>query len=173
MNALTNVSGPVWQATPEVLESLHQAAAASPRRRMILPLHRTQEAPVQRMLNALEPGTYVRPHRHSGEGASESILVLRGELAFFVFAENGEIQSMLHLDATREATMVDVEPGVWHAFLVLSPRTLIFEAKRGPYSPIADKDFAPWAPSEGDAGAGAFLEMLREQWMARSGSLPS
>jgi hypothetical protein len=35
-----------------------------------------------------------------------------------------------------------------------------FEVKPGPYSAANDKDFAPWAPMEGDAGAGAYLDTL-------------
>ncbi|MGA8322255.1 MAG: WbuC family cupin fold metalloprotein [Xanthobacteraceae bacterium] len=40
-------------------------AASSERKRAHLLLHGGHHDPVQRMVIALEPGTYVRPHRHS------------------------------------------------------------------------------------------------------------
>ena len=50
-----------------------QQAANSPRRRKNHNLHQESDL-VQRFLNVLQPGTYVRPHRHlrEQEGASGS-----------------------------------------------------------------------------------------------------
>ncbi|MCX6266256.1 MAG: hypothetical protein NTW16_02715, partial [Bacteroidetes bacterium] len=35
-----------------------------------------------------------------------------------------------------------------------------YEVKDGPYSPANDKNFAPWAPKEGDAGTTDYLTSL-------------
>jgi hypothetical protein len=43
---------------------------------------------------------------------------------------------------------------------VLSEHVVCFEVGPGPYSAATDKDFAPWAPREGDAGAAAYLDAL-------------
>ena len=40
----------------------------------------------------------------------------------------------------------------WHSVAALSADTVLFELKPGPYSPIDDKDFAEWAPAEGEPG---------------------
>ena len=60
----------------------------------------------------------------------------------------------------REAIGIDIQPGVWHTLAVLTPHAVCYEVKPGPYSPANDKDFAPWAPREGDSDAAAYLEKL-------------
>jgi hypothetical protein len=42
----------------------------------------------------------------------------------------------------------------------LSDHVVCFEVKPGPYSAANDKDFAPWAPREGDTGAATYLAAL-------------
>jgi hypothetical protein len=42
----------------------------------------------------------------------------------------------------------------------LTEHVVCYEVKPGPYSAASDKDFAPWAPREGDPTAKAYLEML-------------
>jgi hypothetical protein len=37
---------------------------------------------------------------------------------------------------------------------------VVFESKDGPYSPLNDKDFAPWAPVEGTSEAGVYNKSL-------------
>jgi hypothetical protein len=88
----------------------------------------------------------------------ESFLVLEGELAFFMFDDAGQITNTLILG--RDALGVDIQPGVWHFMAVLTDHVVCFEVKPGPYSTATDKDFAPWAPNEGDPEAGAYLDML-------------
>ncbi len=55
---------------------------------------------------------------------------------------------------------IDVAPGVWHTLAVLSPHAVCYEVKPGPYSASNDKDFARWAPQEGEAGVEEYLEKL-------------
>jgi cupin fold WbuC family metalloprotein len=60
----------------------------------------------------------------------------------------------------RDAIGIDIAPGVWHSMAVLSPEAVCYEVKPGPYVATNDKDFAPWAPREGEPGAAAYLERL-------------
>jgi hypothetical protein len=55
---------------------------------------------------------------------------------------------------------IDLAPGVWHTLSPVSAYAVCYEVKPGPYSAANDKDFAPWAPREGDPGAAAYLETL-------------
>ena len=155
--ALPNASGPVFTVTDELLRIGCQEAAASPRQRIILPLHRSQEALVQRMLNFLQPGTYIQPHLHPLPQASETIHVIRGAIGFLIFDSAGALLSQHHLRADGLGC-IDIEPNVWHGFVTLEPDTVIIEIKRGPYDGPHDKVFASWAPSEGDAGTGEAIE---------------
>jgi cupin fold WbuC family metalloprotein len=101
----------------------------------------------QRMLNALLPGTYLRPHRHLNPPKSESFIVLSGEVLVLEFDDNGTITDHILLDAESGNFGVDLLPGTWHSIIALAP-SVVFESKDGPYNPMNDKDFAGWAPAE-------------------------
>ena len=160
-NALPNPTGDLFRLTPDLLETGKKASRESPRRRMIMPVQRTSEAHVQRLLNFLQPGTYIRPHRHPRPHATESLCLLEGELEFLVFSESGEILDRLAL--TPQNPLIDVEPGLWHGMIIKRPDTVIFEIKIGPYDPTTDKNFAPWAPEEKSPKVADFLQLLEKR----------
>lgn len=130
---------------------------------MILPFHRGPEDRVHRMLNALQVGTYVRPHRHRSPPKPEAWIVLRGELLFVTFFDDGEIDDALTLSADGEHFGVDLVPGRYHTLAALKPDTVIYEVKSGPYDPKDDKEFAPWSPEEDSEDASAYLEELLQR----------
>jgi cupin fold WbuC family metalloprotein len=111
-----------------------------------------------RFLNVMVRGTYIAPHRHQDPPKSETFIVLNGELAFFTFDDHGQVAATHILG--RDTIGIDIQPGVWHSLAVLSEHAICFEVKPGPYSAANDKDFAPWAPREGDPAAAAFLDRL-------------
>jgi len=148
-----------------VLSTAHveQALAASRvscRKRVILPFHKQPDELLHRMFNALQPGSYVQPHRHLRTRKSETFIVLRGALDFVVFDEHGAIALARRLTAGGPEFGIDLAPGAYHSFLVREPDTLVFEVKQGPYIASDDKDFAPWAPAEGDDGVAAYVAEL-------------
>lgn len=112
------------------------------------------------MLNALQPGSYVRPHRHLLPPKAESSVLLRGSIGFITFHDDGRVDRQLVLSAGSSSFGVDCQPGPFHTLFALEPDTVVFEVKPGPYDPASDKDFAPWAPEEGSPEATAYLERL-------------
>jgi len=158
--ALPHITGPAFRLTPEVIERALAEAEASPRRRIILPMHRSPESVVQRMLNFLLPGTYIRPHLHPLPHATETIQVLRGTMHFFLFNDSGHITERHELSA-GETGLIDIEPNLWHGFVIPAEPTVILEIKRGPYDSQYDKVFAPWAPEEGTEQVQPYLASLR------------
>lgn len=149
--------------TQKSLDQLSRDAAASARLRKNLNLHDVYADPCQRLFNAIEPGTYVRPHRHADPPKPECFLIVRGRLALVVFADSGAIESVLYLGADSDVLAVELPAGAWHSLIALAPRSVFFETKPGPYTPLADKDFAPWAPVEGSPGCAAYLAELTER----------
>ena len=158
--ALPILSGDVFTLTAELLEAGLAAAHESPRQRIIQPIQRSQDALVQRMLNFMLPGTYLRPHQHPRDGAIETVQVLQGELGFIIFEADGQIREA-HRLTPGPTGLIDIEPQVWHGLVVLAPETVILEIKRGPYDQPTDKIFADWAPKEGDPETDAFTEALQ------------
>ena len=137
----------------------------SPRQRIALPLHKSGEDPLQRMVNVLQPGTYIRPHRHS---RPESILLLRGELLWIVFTEEGRIRESDALSSSTGRHGVDLGAGLYHTLLATRKDTVIHEARSGPWHPHATKDFAPWSPPEDSpAAARRYLGELERECRRR------
>lgn len=139
--------------TKELLNKVSEEAEASPRLRMNHNFHESPDSPIQRMLNALEPGTYLPPHRHKNPDREEMYLVLRGKLITFFFDDNGNITERIELNPAEGKYGIEIPPGVWHSIVVLEKGTVIYEAKQGPYIPLSKENFAPWAPDVNDVEA--------------------
>lgn len=154
--AMSNPTGPVFELTPAIMEEGLAESRLSPRRRMLLPIHREGEDLVQRMINFMQPGTYIQAHQHPRDWASETILVMSGVLGFITFDEDGKVITVSRLAA---GDLIDIEARVWHGVLALAPDTVILEIKRGPYDDT-DKVFAEWAPAENTEGAPDYLTWL-------------
>ena len=145
----------------ELLDEVAAAAKHDPRRRSIVRFHEHEE-PVQRMLNAMEPESYVRPHRHVALLRPEIFVALRGSVLAVRFADDGTPLEGVVVGADGPVRGVEVPPGAWHAFQALEPGSVIFEVSQGPYDPATAKDFAPWSPPEDDRDAGlAFIAAVR------------
>jgi cupin fold WbuC family metalloprotein len=114
------------------------------------------------MLNALQPHSYIQPHRHRAPAKAESIVVLKGSIACVIFNEAGAIERVHVIGVGLPSFGVDLHAGVFHTFFALEPDTVLFEVKRGPYERLSDKDFASWAPEEGTPEAKPYLEQLRQ-----------
>ncbi len=142
------------------LEAARAAARASPRKRKNLNVHPQRSEVIQRFFNCLEPETYVRPHRHAPE-KFELFVLLSGAAGVLVFDAAGEVVEK-HLLAPEALVAVEIPGGVVHTVVALSPHTVLFEVKPGPYEPLTDKDFAPWAPAEDDRKSQRTLT----QWQA-------
>ena len=117
-NAFPNVSSSSFVLSETDLARGYEASRTSPRRRIILPLHRTQDARVQRMLNFLQPGTYIQPHHHAQDGDIETIAVINGNLGFIFFDSQGKIERCIKLSAP--VGVIDFEPGLWHSMVALA-----------------------------------------------------
>ncbi len=142
-----------------LLDEVTKRALVSPRRRTNHNFHASAEDNPHRFLNALTLGTYCQPHRHVTPPKSESFLVLRGSVAVFVFDDAGKVIETQVL--TPNGTLaVDIPGGVWHAIACVSETAVCYEVKAGPYIPSTEKDFAPWAPKEGEPRAQSYLEQL-------------
>lgn len=132
----------------------------SPRKRIIVPFHKTDSDKLHRMFNVLQPGTYIRPHCHVSDNKSECLIVLQGGICFITFTENGAILAQQNIYAGSDIFGVDLEPDTIHTFIVLEPDTVIFEVKPGPYVKANDKDFAAWSPEEGTESASLFVDKM-------------
>ncbi|MDR1500035.1 MAG: WbuC family cupin fold metalloprotein [Tannerellaceae bacterium] len=145
----------------QLLDETSGRAKLSPRLRMNYNFHEP-DSPVHRLLNAMEPASYIRPHRHLHPAKDEDFLILRGRAAFFVFDDLGHITEHCILDAGAGIYGAAIKAGVWHGLVVLETGTVLYEIKNGPYVPVSPDDFAPWSPAAEDReGVERYLDSLR------------
>ncbi|NCB68390.1 MAG: cupin fold metalloprotein, WbuC family [Bacteroidia bacterium] len=122
----------------ELLDGICKQAKENPRLRMNYNLHTELDEPVQRLLNALEPGTEIPVHRH--RHSDETYLVMRGSLFVILFDENKKLLNKVLLDPKEGTYGVSVPAGQWHSIEVLESDTVIFEIKEGPYMALTSED---------------------------------
>ena len=125
-----------------LLDSLLEQAAASPRLRQNFDLRTSAADTSQRMLNALQPATQVPIHQHLE--TTETVVCLCGRLEEIYYepveAADGAGQPTFK-EIGRELLCpaeglygLQIPVGVWHTIRVLEP-SVIFEAKDGAYQP--------------------------------------
>ncbi len=135
---------------------------ALPRQRKNYNFHASPEDACQRLLNAIEPGSYIPPHRHLFPGKDETIFVLTGRVGVLAFDEKG-IVTMRRILAPASGTVgVNVPAKVFHSLVALEPGTVFFESKSGPYEALTPEERAPWAPAEGALGAEDYLAFMAD-----------
>lgn len=147
-----------------LLDETTQRAMQSPRLRMNYNFHERLDDPINRLLNAMEPGTYIRPHRHLNPEKDEIFLLLRGKAMLFLFDEAGNITEKMLLDPLAGSYGAEIAPGVWHCLLVLETGTVIYEIKPGPFAPLSPDNMAPWSPEPDDEkGVSEYLAYLSSE----------
>ncbi len=117
----------------------------------------------------MEPGTYIRPHRHLQTW--ELLTSLQGRFVVLNFDDEGTVIARAVLGETT--SVLETPVASWHAVLSLDPGAVIFEVKHGPYAPFREEDFAPWSPAVDDvAGQLALMAWYRhaevgQRWPGR------
>jgi cupin fold WbuC family metalloprotein len=145
----------------DLLNATSEDARAIPRHRHITRFHELPD-PFQRMLNAIEPDSYVRPHRHLDPDKAEIFIALQGSALAVRYGDDGALLEAILLEADGPVRGVEIPIGAWHSLISLESGTVLFEAKEGPFLENTDKAFAPWAPPESDREAAlAFLAKVR------------
>ncbi|HEX9023516.1 MAG TPA: WbuC family cupin fold metalloprotein [Geobacteraceae bacterium] len=146
----------------ELLNRLSQEAASSPRLRKNFNLHPSDDFCCHRLFNAIEPGSYVRPHRHLDPAKDETMVTVRGRLGVVVFDDTGVVLSSTVIGPRETSLAVDIPHGVFHTVVGLEKGTVFFEAKAGPFLPLAEEEKGGWAPAEGDPEAASYLMIMED-----------
>jgi len=146
--------------TDDLINDLSKKAKEAARGRTNYNFHKSYDDAIQRMLNAAEPGTYIRPHKHENPDKTEIFIILRGSVVMVEFDDSGRPIDHVILDPQKGAKAVEVAPRKWHSFITLKTGSVLYEVKDGPYTQMTDKNFAPWAPAEGTKEALEFNERI-------------
>ncbi len=146
-----------------LIAPLIKQARSGERKRKNYNFHPAPSDPMHRMLHALEPATYVQPHKHENPDKREAFIILKGRVAAIEYTDQGEVCDWIIMDPKTGNFGMEVAPRLWHSLICLESGSVVYEVKDGPWDPADDKFFATWAPKEGDAGCSAFNNMVLEK----------
>lgn len=125
--------------TQAILDGLTRQAQNSPRLRMNLDLRNSEEDGSQRMLNAIEPGSPERIHRH--QHTSETVVCLRGRVVEEFFDELERIcTDSIELTPNGPNVAVNVPAGQWHSIHAVESGSVVLTVKDGKYEPLSEAD---------------------------------
>jgi cupin fold WbuC family metalloprotein len=150
----------------QYLYSLIGQAKVSTRLRQHRNVHQSYQEVSQRLFNAIEPGSYIRPHRHASDPRDELLIAVRGAMAMVTFDDQGAVTNVLRFGTERHgdqlAVGAEVSSSTWHTVIALEPGCVLLEVKAGPFDPNQPKDLAPWAPEENSAAARDYYDRMVE-----------
>lgn len=128
----------IMKLDKDLLDQITHKAKESPRLRMNHNLHDSLDSKVQRLFNALEPGTVLPIHRH--QNTDETYILVRGKIEV-IFYDDDKNMTDIFVICQEEGTFgVHIPKGTWHTLEVLASGSVIFEVKEGPYQPISEND---------------------------------
>ena len=142
--------------TESFVTQLSNEARITARKRKNYNYHKLLSDTLQRLLNAMEPDTYVQPHKHDNPDKREAFIIIKGEVLVVEFDDHGEITEHIILNHSKGNYGVEIQEKTWHTLISLKPGSVVYELKDGPYNPENDKKFADWAPVEGSEEAKNF-----------------
>jgi cupin fold WbuC family metalloprotein len=148
-----------------LLDDVSSLAKDSLRRRKNYNFHASESETCNRLLNAIEPDSYIQPHCHHDASKDETLIVVRGRLGVIFFDERGAVTTTAVLAPASETVGVNIPHGMYHTLVALEPSSVFFEAKAGPYAPLSPREKAPWAPAEGEPRASSYLADLKRQFV--------
>ncbi len=125
-------------------------AASSERKRTNYNFHKEMSDTLQRMLNVMNIDTYVQPHKHENPDKREAFIILIGKVLVVEFDDSGKVTNHILLNRGLENYGCEIASGSWHTIICLENNSVLYEVKDGPYIQETDKQFASWAPAEGD-----------------------
>ncbi|MBC8413287.1 WbuC family cupin fold metalloprotein [bacterium] len=152
----------------ELFNKLSGMAEVSVRKRSHNNLHQTLDDPIHRLCVGIEPGSYIRPHRHTEAWKWELFVILQGAASIMSFDDKGILMSRIDISPNGAVRAVEIPPGTWHTLLSREKGTVLFEIKAGPYAPLPEYNFASWAPEEGSDKALSFETQLHTLEVGKS-----
>jgi cupin fold WbuC family metalloprotein len=155
--------GPIAKLGQDDMQLLRQGAANSPRGRVRINVHPSEDDMLHEMFIAIRQNSYIRPHLHPGK--SEAFHIVQGVVDIVVFQEDGTVRDVVPLGDghSGRAFYYRMSRPFFHTLLIRSDFLIVHEITNGPFLRGGTR-FAPFAPEEGDAdGAADYLRRLLPQ----------
>ena len=149
--------GPIATIGAEDIEVLRQAVRKTPKRRVRINAHPGSDDELHEMIIAIEPGSYIRPHKHPGK--SEAFHIIEGQVDIVVFSEAGEVERIVSLAAKggRHPFYYRMSTPHFHTLIIRSDLLVVHEITNGPFLPTGTI-YAAFAPEEDDTASAAVFQ---------------
>ena len=151
------------------LDELSCHAKESKRLRKHTNIHRHYDEPCQRLFNAIEPNSYIRPHRHSSPSRDELFIAVRGLFLLVTFDDLGNIVYGTKFGTEHFGSSIavgaELDAMTWHTVICLEEGSILMEVKAGPFDPFRPKEIAPWSPDENTDAALTYVMAIRDQFV--------
>ncbi|MDD4590205.1 MAG: WbuC family cupin fold metalloprotein [Parabacteroides sp.] len=121
----------------KLMDDLLEKAITNVRKRVNFDLRDSDDDNSQRMLNALQPGSFIDIHRHPN--TSETLVVLRGAVTEIFYDEKGVECERYELSVADGNIGLQIPAGTWHTLIPREP-SVIIEVKDGKYDPLLGTD---------------------------------
>jgi cupin fold WbuC family metalloprotein len=148
--------------TAETLDGISLQARQAPRLRKNFNFHHRDDDICHRLLNAMEPASYIQPHRHLDLNKDETLIVIRGKMGLVLFGNDGTVEGKALLKPSDPVQLVNLPHGKYHTLVSFEEGSVFFEAKAGPFLPLLPEERALWAPAETEEASAHYLVFLKK-----------
>lgn len=140
---------PIIRLDSATVEEIKQVALDSGEN-VRLSLHRSPKSTFHEMIIFQHRNKYYRPKKHINK--AKSFHMIEGEMAVFVFDENGLILDSCLLDG-KNTLIYRVAANMFHTDVPLSKYVVHHESTLGPFEGDNDRVFGSWSPDGSDEQA--------------------
>lgn len=137
-----------------LVKNLTDKAKTSSVKRELYLLHQidrktnTSKDPIQKLILAIEKGTYLIPHKHN-LSKTETTICIQGRVAVLIFDDKGNLRDYCIIGPKEEFLGTKTNTDNYHTSIAFKNKSVIVEFTEGPYNVNTHKQRAKWAPVEG------------------------
>jgi len=113
------------------------------------------------MFNALQPGTYIRPHIHPVAEGTEILIPITGKSTAIIFDEKGKIKEKYEL-SKEKTNYLEIPSRTFHTVIALEPDSILCEIYMATHPEEEYKQFAAWSPEEGPLADEYLKKLIKE-----------
>ena len=144
--------GPIATIGSTEINFLKRKVAGNKKGRVRINFHQDNSDLLHEMMIAIQPDSYIRPHKHPGK--SESFHIIYGAVEIVVFEDDGTIREVVSLAAKDEkkAFFYRMSRPFFHTLIIYSDLLVVHEITNGPFVKD-DSKFGSFAPAESSSAS--------------------
>jgi cupin fold WbuC family metalloprotein len=125
--------GPIAAIGSPEINFLRRKVASNQKGRVRINFHQDNSDLLHEMIIAIQPDSYIQPHKHPGK--SESFHIIYGAVDIVIFEDDGAIREVVSLAAEDEAKAFyyHMSKPFFHTLIINSDLLVVHEITNGPF----------------------------------------